>query len=117
MQPSFETYRCDLLAQGFDEVIQREWAPLQIVAEHAHPFAAKAVVVQGEMWLTVGGAHRHLSVGSGFELEPNVVHSERYGAEGATYWVGRRSAGLPVQPAPASVATSTSTSTSTSTPT
>jgi hypothetical protein len=25
-----------------------------------------------------------------FELEPNVPHDERYGAEGAAYWVARK---------------------------
>ena len=90
MLPSFETYQTDLLAQGYDEVIRREWAPLQLVAEHTHPFAAKAVVVQGEMWLTVGATVRHIGIGGGFELEANVAHAERYGTEGATYWVARR---------------------------
>ena len=59
---------------------------------HRHPFAAKALVVQGEMWLTVGDRTRHLRPGDTFELEPDVPHTERYGSEGATYWVARRNA-------------------------
>ena len=98
MQSSFETFQADLLAQGFDEVLTREWAPLQVVGDHAHPFAAKAVVVQGEMWLKVGDAVRHIGVGGGFELEANIVHSERYGAEGAKFWVGRRNLAKPAAP-------------------
>lgn len=99
MLPSFESFQADLLSQGFDEVLPREWAPLQVVADHLHPFAANAVVVQGEMWLTVGDATRHLRVGDTFELAPNVVHSERYGAEGAIYWVGRRRIAAPLMSA------------------
>jgi hypothetical protein len=33
---------------------------------------------------------RHIGVGEGFELAPLVPHSERYGPQGATYWVARQ---------------------------
>jgi quercetin dioxygenase-like cupin family protein len=46
--------------------------------------------VRGEMWLTIGDRTRHIPTGGTFELNPGTPHSERYGAEGATYWVGRR---------------------------
>jgi hypothetical protein len=42
------------------------------------------------MWLTVGEHTEHLVPGSTFELEPQILHAERYGAGGTTYWVGRR---------------------------
>ena len=57
---------------------------------HTHPFSVKAMVVQGEMWLTVGESTRHLLPGGTFELSSDVPHAERYGPEGATYWVARR---------------------------
>ena len=60
------------------------------LAQHTHPFSARAVVVQGEMWLTVAGHTRHLLPGDTFTLERDVPHSERYGAQGAAYWVARR---------------------------
>jgi len=50
----------------------------------------KALVVQREMWLVVGNDEQHLLPGDTFALERGVPHSERYGAEGATYWVARR---------------------------
>lgn len=90
MAPTFEAYRDSMTAMGFDEVLVREWKPLQVVGDHAHPFDAKAVVVQGEMFLTVGGQTRQLFPGDTFDLARGQPHSERYGAEGATYWVGRR---------------------------
>jgi quercetin dioxygenase-like cupin family protein len=65
-------------------------APLTVVATHAHSFAAKAPVVRGEMWLTIGERTEHIPTGGTFELQPGTPHSERYGAEGATYWFGRR---------------------------
>ena len=59
---------------------------------HTHAFAVEAVVVQGEMWLTVGDETQHLGVGQRFALAHGVPHSERYGSAGATYWVARRNA-------------------------
>jgi len=42
------------------------------------------------MWLTVGNDTRDLRPGDEFRLERDVPHAERYGSEGATYWVARR---------------------------
>jgi hypothetical protein len=46
--------------EGFDQVVKRIWQPHITVDEHTHPFDA------------------------------NRPHSERYGSQGATYWVARR---------------------------
>jgi hypothetical protein len=90
--PTLDHFRKDMLAAGYDEVLERPWAPNTVVDTHTHPFEANAVVVQGEMWLAVeGSAARQLLPGDRFHLQPNVPHSERHGAEGATYWVARRS--------------------------
>ena len=47
----FKTAR---LAEGFDEVTERNWAPNQVVPIHTHPFAVHALVTAGEMWFTDG---------------------------------------------------------------
>jgi mannose-6-phosphate isomerase-like protein (cupin superfamily) len=86
----FDDFKTAHLARGFDEVIERQWAPHTVLAEHTHPFAVEALVVQGEMWLTCGSQTRHLREGDHFTLEAEVLHAERYGAQGATYWVARR---------------------------
>jgi quercetin dioxygenase-like cupin family protein len=87
---TFETFEAEARAQGFDEVVERKWPPDTVLDTHTHPFAVRALVVQGEMWLTVGGDVRHLRHGDEFALERDLPHAERYGAEGATYWVARR---------------------------
>jgi hypothetical protein len=92
-QPTFEAFEAQALAQGFDEVLERVWAPATVVTSHTHPFALRALVVRGEMWLTVGDDVRHLRPGDEFALDGQVSHAERYGAEGATYWVARRTPG------------------------
>lgn len=86
--PTFEDFRRDALARGFDEVLERRWAPGTVLESHTHPFGVEALVVQGEMWLD----ERHLLPGATFRLDAHVPHTERYGSEGATYWVARRNA-------------------------
>ena len=92
MNTTFDTFRTQALGEGFDEVIERRWDPLTVLDTHTHPFSVKAVVTAGELWLTVGDDTRHLRAGDSFTLERDVPHAERYGAEGAAYWVARRSA-------------------------
>ena len=89
-QPDFNTFAEQARAEGFDEVLERRWDPLTVLETHTHPFAVKAVVTQGQMWLTVAGNTRALQAGDTFALERDVPHDERYGPEGATYWVARR---------------------------
>lgn len=91
-QPTLAQFRATMLAAGYDEVLERVWAPGTAVDTHTHPFEANAIVVQGEMWLAVeSGDARRLLPGDHFHLQVNAPHSERYGPEGATYWVARRS--------------------------
>ena len=87
---SLREFTAHALAEGFDEVLERQWAALTVLETHTHPFALKARVVEGEMWLSVGQETQHLLAGDEFALERDVPHAERYGTEGATYWVARR---------------------------
>jgi hypothetical protein len=87
---TYDEFESAARADGFDEVLTREWAPGQVLATHSHPFAVRAVVARGEFWLTDVDCIRHLRAGEGFDLERDVVHAERYGPEGTTLWVARR---------------------------
>ena len=60
---TFDAFEATALAEGFDEVLERRWAARTVLEPHTHPFALKARVVQGEMWLTVGDDVRHLLPG------------------------------------------------------
>jgi len=75
--------------QGADELVERRWAPGQVVETHSHPFDADALVTAGEMWFTCGGETRHLRAGDTFFIPRGTPHSEKYGAQGATYRVAR----------------------------
>ena len=87
---TYEAFETAARAEGFDEVLVREWAPGQVVDTHRHPFAVKAMVVRGEFRLTEGERVQHLRAGDRFELARDVPHAERYGDQGATYWAARR---------------------------
>ena len=87
---SLAAFRADALAAGFDEALEREWPPGAVLDTHTHPFDAEAVVKRGEMWLTVGGQTQHLVAGGRFSVPREMPHAERYGPEGATFWVARR---------------------------
>lgn len=89
---SYADFERDALAQGYDAVLVREWAPALEIAEHTHPFAVRAWVVRGEVWLSDDGEVHHLRAGQGFTLPQGAPHAERYGSEGATFWVARRNA-------------------------
>ena len=88
---TFEKFRDDMLAAEYEEVLERPWLPAAEVPTHTHPFEANALVVQGEMWLTEqGGTARRLEPGDRIHLQAHVAHAERYGPQGAIYWVARR---------------------------
>ncbi len=86
----FNAFETQARAQGFDEVLERQWKPDTVLETHRHAFAVQALVVAGELWLTVAGETRHLLPGDRFELEREAPHAERYGPAGATYWAARR---------------------------
>ena len=89
---NFDHFKKQSLDAGFDEVLERAWADDTVVPTHTHPFSVQAIVTQGEMWLTCHGETKHLTAGGTFEMKQNEPHSERYGAEGATFWVARKHA-------------------------
>jgi hypothetical protein len=87
---ALDAFAAEARAAGFDEILDREWPPGHVIATHTHPFALRAMVADGEMWLTVAGETRHLLPGDIFALEPDLPHAERYGPAGAAYRVARR---------------------------
>ena len=89
---SYAAFETTARTEGFDEVLVREWQPGQVLDTHTHPFAVKALVVRGDLWLTQGEHICHLQAGEGFELARDEPHAERYGEQGATFWVARRHA-------------------------
>jgi len=88
--PTFAEFEARSRAAGFDEVLERHWAAGTVITTHTHAFDVDALVTQGEMWLSCSGRTQHLKAGDRFALARGVPHCERYGEQGATYWVARR---------------------------
>jgi AraC-like ligand binding domain len=89
--PTFETFEAEARAAGATDVLARDWPADVVIEEHTHPFAVSALMVRGQLWLTCQGQTRELGPGDRFTLAHSEPHAERYGPQGATYWVGRRS--------------------------
>lgn len=87
---SFDEFEAAAKARGADEVLERKYAPNVVIDTHTHSFALQALVVHGEFWLTRGDVVKHLQPGDRFELDREEPHAERYGPEGAIFWVARR---------------------------
>ena len=66
MPASFDAFAAEATAQGFDEVLSRSWPADAVLDTHTHAFGVSAVVVAGELWLTVGAQTRHLQAGDRF---------------------------------------------------
>ncbi|MFI4887115.1 MAG: cupin domain-containing protein [Burkholderiales bacterium] len=78
-----------LRRDGFD-VHRNSMAPGMIVAEHAHPFDVRALVLNGEITLTVEGIEYAYREGDIFVLPAGHRHAEAVGPAGVDYLVGRR---------------------------
>jgi len=79
-----------LAREGFQTTALVEREAGASLDDHAHPFEAKALVLEGEMTLRVGNKDTRYVPGDMFHLRANETHSERYGPEGVCYLVGRK---------------------------
>jgi hypothetical protein len=90
MDPTFQQFDLNCERSASRRWSSRSGGLWRSLIPNFHPFEARALVVKREMWVTIGAAIRHLKAADRFELFPGLPHSERYGCEGAIYWVGRR---------------------------
>lgn len=61
-----------------------------LLGEHIHPFAVKALVLDGAIKITTSENTRIYEVGDVFELDYQQVHSESYGPKGVCYLASRK---------------------------
>ncbi len=79
-----------LAGEGFLTLVMVEREANGALGDHAHPFEAKALILQGELLIQVGDLPQRYQTGDVFHLMANVTHSEQYGPQGATYLVCRK---------------------------
>ncbi|HWQ38449.1 MAG TPA: cupin domain-containing protein [Burkholderiales bacterium] len=83
-------FESTLRAEGFDEIVDKELPAEYRAAEHAHPFDVRALVLSGEITLTVEGRARAYREGEVFVMPAGCRHEERVGSAGVRYVAGRR---------------------------
>jgi quercetin dioxygenase-like cupin family protein len=89
---TFEQFKLAKTAEGFDEVLAREWEANHETPVHEHPFEAFGYIVKGEFWLTLDGKTTHLQQGDTFKVARNMPHQEKYGPHGTSLWIARMNA-------------------------
>ena len=89
---TFEQFKLAKTAEGFDEVLRREWKANHETPVHEHPFEAFGYIVKGEFWLTLDGKTTHLQQGDTFKVARNMPHQEKYGPHGTSLWIARMNA-------------------------
>lgn len=85
----FET---GLRADGFEQIEKKQLAAGSSTTEHSHPFEVRALVLDGQISLTVAGEMRTYAEGDVFTMAAGCKHAENIGAQGVSYLVGRRPA-------------------------
>jgi uncharacterized cupin superfamily protein len=79
-----------LRRDGFDDIERKNLPPGTLVPEHAHPFDVRALVLDGEIRLTVEGDEYAYREGDIFVMPAGHRHAEAVGPDGVDYLVGRR---------------------------
>ena len=87
-----QDFEATLRQDGFTELLARQQPPGYFLGDHQHAFDARALVIQGDITLTVAGLASAYPLGTVFELTAGTLHQEQAGPEGVTYLVGRRTA-------------------------
>jgi quercetin dioxygenase-like cupin family protein len=83
-------FEARLQAEGFPEIRINELPPNRHHPEHSHPFDVLALVLEGDITLTVEGSARTYRAGEEFSMNARCPHVEDIGPSGVKYLVRRR---------------------------
>jgi quercetin dioxygenase-like cupin family protein len=86
-----QEFEAGLQRDGFAAPVQVERTVGYSLADHDHPFDARAFILAGEITL-IGGVATTYKAGDVFRLAAGTVHLEIAGPEGVIYLSGRREA-------------------------
>ena len=79
-----------LQQEGYPDPVEVTQIPNGSLGNHTHPFAVKALVIDGSIDIAIQGNRRTYKNGDVFELEFEELHSESYGPTGVIYLASRR---------------------------
>lgn len=85
-----KAFEAGLRRDGFDEIFNREYPAGFQASAHTHAFDVRALVLGGEITLTVDGVEQAYRSGDVFVMDAGCRHAEAVGPEGVSYLVGRR---------------------------
>jgi quercetin dioxygenase-like cupin family protein len=83
-------FEIGLKRAGYRDIETKTVAARTSTEPHSHTFSVRALVLAGDVTLTSEGQSRTFRAGDVFEMAAGCVHSERHGADGSTYLVGRK---------------------------
>lgn len=83
-------FEADLKRDGFNEVAIGQFPPGHDPDEHSHPYAVRALILEGVFTIGVDGTDTLYRPGDVFALESGCRHTERTGPSGVTFLAGRR---------------------------
>jgi hypothetical protein len=78
-----------LQQEDYPDPVEVRQAPNGSLGEHSHPFAVKALVIDGSIDITIQGNRNTYSIGDVFQLGFEEPHSESYGPTGVVYLASR----------------------------
>ena len=86
--------------EAFLEKLAKEEFPAPVLVErevggfldlHSHACEVHALVIEGQIDITIDGIKTAYLAGDAFHLLPNQIHTENYGAKGVKYLASRKS--------------------------
>lgn len=87
---SQSAFEAGLRAAGYTEIATRSQPPGHATTPHAHEFAVRALVLEGEIAIVVDGQTTSYGPGAVFEMAQGREHAERVGPDGVTALAGKR---------------------------
>lgn len=86
-----EVFLDKLAKEGFPEPVLVEREVGGFLDLHSHPYEVRALVLEGQIDIIIGGLKSIFLAGDVFHLLPNQIHTENYGAKGVKYLASRKS--------------------------
>jgi quercetin dioxygenase-like cupin family protein len=85
-----QEFEIALKAENYDEIVNISKEVGYQMGEHSHAFDAYALILSGDITLTVNGVAVTYKAGDTFRLVANTPHLESAVPSGVNYLVGRR---------------------------
>jgi quercetin dioxygenase-like cupin family protein len=85
-----QAFEATLKAENYPEIVNISKEVGYQMGEHLHAFDAYALILSGDITLTVNGAATTYKAGETFKLSANTMHQESAITHGVNFLVGRR---------------------------